>query len=280
MSHQSTTGPRARSGVDSVAHTEHRGTSEGGDRTHADCRLSLDRSRMQDPRPITEVEIPAGAPYTSGHSLEICLKDCHFLPHLGTPGVACRRQSSICKSIHAKRIGPDICSPWPTKTPRGMRRPQNLPRLHTPVVHYLEVESLAHRGGAHLTRTGRRHGAALDWSAGESRTSGSRSTGNPWRGRAKRSRRYPAIDLCDACPGSDKLARAIYCAGRTSFAPREIGFKASRGGSRRGNRNSFAKLATFITMFNLLNRICRVYSTCSLSNSGNHPFVQEVVATL
>ena len=179
MSDQSSPGPRARSGVDSVAHTEHRGTSEGGDRTHADRRLSLDRSRMQDPRPMTHVEIPAEAPYTSGHSLEICLKNCHFLPHLGTPGVACRWQSSICKSIHANRIGPDICSPWPTKIPRGMKRPQKLPRLHTPVVHYLDLKSLAHRGGAHFTRAGRRHGSAPDRSAGESRTSGSRSTGTP-----------------------------------------------------------------------------------------------------
>jgi len=133
VTHQSTPDPRARSGVDSVAHTEHRGTSDGGDRTHADRRLSLDRSRMQDPRPITHIEIPAGAPYTGGHSVEICLKNCHFLPHLGTPGVACRWQSSICKSIHAERIGPDIRSPRPTKIPRGMRRPQKLPRLHTPL---------------------------------------------------------------------------------------------------------------------------------------------------
>ena len=212
MSHRSTPGPRARSGVDSVAHTEHRGTSEGGDRTHADFRLSLDRSRMQDPRPMTHVEIPAGAPYTSGHSLEICLKNCHFLPHLATPGVACRWQSSICKSIHAKRIGPDICSPWPTKIPRGMRRPQKLPRLHTPVVHYLDLESLAHREGCISPALAGVTGPHPVGARGKSHV-WEPIDRNPRRGRAQRARRYPAIDLFEPCREIGLVQRLVTTAG-------------------------------------------------------------------
>jgi hypothetical protein len=140
--------------------------------------LSLDRSRMQDPRPMTHVEIPAGAPYTSGHSLEICLKNCHFLPHLATPGVACRWQSSICKSIHAKRIGPGICSPWPTKIPRGMRRPQNCRDFTCPLYTVSTWSPLpTGRGASPRHWPASRGRTRLE--RGESRTSGSRSTGTP-----------------------------------------------------------------------------------------------------
>jgi hypothetical protein len=65
------------------------------------------------------------AVYTSGQMLEKCPKNCHFVPHFGTPGVTARCQSSIGKSFRAKQIEPDTWCSWAVKIPRGMRNHEN-----------------------------------------------------------------------------------------------------------------------------------------------------------
>jgi hypothetical protein len=80
--------------------------------------------------------------YTGVQALEKGPENCHFVPLFGTFGAASGRDGSIGNALQHHEIGHDLCSAGPSQKPGGMRKPEKLPQLAPPDVHYPKRTSL------------------------------------------------------------------------------------------------------------------------------------------